>query len=73
VSVNLKTGISEIRSGQEGLKQEISAEIIDITEELKNGISAMETKLNAGQAEYEDRMTFTLYKHLKSVTAMVEQ
>jgi outer membrane murein-binding lipoprotein Lpp len=58
IKEDLKTEISDLRAGQEDLRSEVSA---------------MEVKINAGQAELEERVTDKLDKQLKGVTSMVEQ
>jgi hypothetical protein len=67
----VKTDISAVSPGEEKMKNELKAGIqdkISYIKELKNCINAMETKLNTGQAESEERMNCTLQQQLKGVT-----
>jgi hypothetical protein len=53
---------NDIRGGQE-----------EMSNSIVNGITAMETKISAGQGEFEGRMTDMLDKHIKNGTTTVEQ
>jgi hypothetical protein len=73
VNSELKSKISFVSSHQVELGHETSAVQEQLNNDLRDEISATETKINAGQAEMEETTTDALDRQLKGVTSVVDQ